>query len=155
MSMRRENGQMHVRWPSDRTLEAGSATADNVRIFDLSPQFCAEPGEYDWEYAGKQDMIVPYKNTAKSLAARREPVEAEGRNFQNIRWEKRRVWIVEGTLRRGESNVLARRRFYLDETSWDILLGEGYDTSGRLVTYYMRSDEAQADAGSKGHWYST
>jgi hypothetical protein len=41
--------------------------------------------------------------------------------------------IVEANLHQGQHNVNAKRRFYIDEDTWYILLGEGYDAQGNLV----------------------
>jgi hypothetical protein len=42
------------------------------------------------------------------------------------------VWEVEATLKSGERNIYAKRRFYVDEDSWQIALSEHYDGSGQL-----------------------
>ncbi len=49
-----------------------------------------------------------------------------------IRWELHRVWVVEATLHPGERNVLARRRFYVDEDTWNIGVSDAWDGSGNL-----------------------
>ena len=43
-----------------------------------------------------------------------------------------RVWIIEGTLRKGSRHIYAKRRFYLDEDSWQIVLADEYDSRGEL-----------------------
>ena len=42
------------------------------------------------------------------------------------------VWEVEATLKSGERNIYAKRRFFIDEDSWSILVSELYDGRGQL-----------------------
>ncbi|EMV9186381.1 DUF1329 domain-containing protein, partial [Escherichia coli] len=53
------------------------------------------------------------------------------------RFEKHRVWVVEATLKPGARHVYSKRRYYLDEDSWNILLGELYDSRGELWRNYQ------------------
>lgn len=39
---------------------------------------------------------------------------------QYVRYEKHRVWVVEATLKPGARHVYGKRRFYLDEDTWQI-----------------------------------
>ena len=49
-----------------------------------------------------------------------------------MRYEKHRVWVVEANLKSGQRHVYAKRRFYIDEDSWHIVLLESYDGRGQL-----------------------
>jgi hypothetical protein len=49
-----------------------------------------------------------------------------------MRYEKHRVWVVEANLKRGMRHVYAKRRFYIDEDSWQFVLTESYDGRGAL-----------------------
>ena len=46
------------------------------------------------------------------------------------------MWVVDAVLHPGEHNVNARRRLYIDEDTWQALLGEAYDASGEMVKIY-------------------
>jgi hypothetical protein len=83
----------------------------------------------------------------------RDLLQPKFSNPKITRWEKHSVWVVEGTLQPGESNVLARRRFYIDEDSWCILLGEGYDIAGTMVKCYMLFKGTTPATGKQGRWY--
>ncbi|KAI2682306.1 DUF1329 domain-containing protein [Pseudomonas sp. TNT3] len=88
---------------------------------------------YDWTLVGKQEMIVPY-NTYKLTYAR----DAKSLTTPNyispdfVRWEKHRVYVVEGNLKSGSKHIYQKRRFYLDEDSWAALASDQYDASGQL-----------------------
>jgi hypothetical protein len=106
----------------------GMATADVVDSYNGAPD------RYDWTLVGKQEMLVPYNSYA---------VHQKGIPYDNIlrsntvnpellRYELHRVWVVEADLRKGFSHPYAKRRFYLDEDSWQILAADLYDKSGEL-----------------------
>jgi hypothetical protein len=88
---------------------------------------------YDWTLVGKQEMIVPY-NTYK-LTYVRDAKSLTTPNFiapDFVRWEKHRVYVVEGNLKPGAKHIYQKRRFYLDEDTWAALASDQYDPSGQL-----------------------
>lgn len=106
----------------------GMATADQVDSYNGAPD------RYEWTLVGKQEMLVPYN----SYAVHQKGIAYDtilGDNTVNpelLRYELHRVWIVEADLRKGFSHPLAKRRFYIDEDSWQILAVDLYDRSGTL-----------------------
>lgn len=106
---------------------AGSGTYDDIYVFNGALD------RYDWALVGKQEMYVPY-NTYK-LTYIPEPGPLTTANHlspDHVRWEKHRVWVVEGTLKPGARHIYAKRRFYLDEDSWVALASDQYDAGGTL-----------------------
>ncbi|RON20909.1 outer membrane lipoprotein-sorting protein [Pseudomonas brassicacearum] len=106
---------------------AGAGTYDDVFVFNGALD------RYDWKLVGKQEMIVPY-NTYK-LTYVQDPKSITTPNHlapDFVRWEKHRVWVVEGTLKSGARHIYAKRRFYLDEDSWTALASDQYDARGQL-----------------------
>ena len=87
----------------------------------------------DWKLMGKKEMYVPY-NTYE-LTYQKDPSKLTKPNFlapDLVRWEKHRVWVVEGSLKAGARHVYKSRRFYLDEDSWVALASDEYDARGQL-----------------------
>ncbi|NBA96925.1 DUF1329 domain-containing protein [Pseudomonas sp. R5(2019)] len=106
---------------------AGAGTYDDVFVFNGALD------RYDWKLVGKQEMIVPY-NTYK-LTYAQDPKTLTTPNHlapDFVRWEKHRVWVVEGNLKVGARHVYQKRRFYLDEDSWAALASDQYDARGQL-----------------------
>ncbi|MGY2338769.1 DUF1329 domain-containing protein [Pseudomonas sp. SDO5532_S415] len=106
---------------------AGAGTYDDVFVFNGALD------RYDWKLVGKQEMIVPY-NTYK-LTYAQDPKSLTTANHiapDFVRWEKHRVWVVEGNLKAGARHVYQKRRFYLDEDSWAALASDQYDARGQL-----------------------
>ncbi|WP_339488763.1 DUF1329 domain-containing protein [Pseudomonas sp. EL_65y_Pfl2_R95] len=106
----------------------GMATADVVDSYN------GAPNRYEWKLLGKQEMIVPYN----SYAVHQQGIPYETilkrstLNPELLRYELHRVWVVEAELRKGFSHPYAKRRFYIDEDSWQILAVDLYNKDGEL-----------------------
>jgi hypothetical protein len=153
MSTQRENDRLHARRALEDAFARQNAVSPCVSMAGDGFSFCRDPAQYEWGYVGKRDMLVPYNcalfDAVTDRKAARSPLPA----MDSIRWEMHQVWIVEGTLYRGESNILQRRRFYIDVDSWLVLLGEGYDLSGQLVMYYVLDSYTNPSKLADGFWY--
>lgn len=106
---------------------SGSGTYDDVFVFNGALD------RYDWTLVGKQEMYVPY-NTYR-LTYNTDVKQLTTANHlapQFVRWEKHRVWVVEGKLKDGARHIYHKRRFYLDEDSWIALASDQYDARGQL-----------------------
>ena len=89
---------------------------------------------FEWNLVGKQELYVPYHNyrfdtPGLSYDTLLTPFHA---NPDYMRYEKRRMWVVEATLREGKRHIYGKRRFYIDEDSWNITMTENYDGRGEL-----------------------
>ena len=83
---------------------------------------------------GKKEIFVPYNNNRLNQVGL-DPDEIFGKNHVNPdywRWEKHRVWVLEATLKEGARHVYSKRRFYIDEDTWAMLMVETYDHAGEL-----------------------
>lgn len=106
---------------------SGSGTYDDVFVFNGALD------RYDWTLVGKKEMYVPY-NTY-SLTYQTDPKKLTTPNHLSpdfVRWEKHRVWVVEGKLKGNARHIYHKRRFYLDEDSWVALASDQYDARGQL-----------------------
>lgn len=126
-------GQRRVRLAPDlafdtpATQNAGAAFFDDIFMFNGSME------RYDFELIGKKEMYVPYNNYkyvwTASVADLLQPNHI---NPDVMRWEMHRVWVVEASLKSNARHAYAKRRFYVDEDSWFVLLNESYDARGEL-----------------------
>jgi hypothetical protein len=106
---------------------AGTTTYDDSFIYNGSPE------RFTWQLIGKQEMIVPVNNNKFVFELKVE--DLLGEKFldpDSIRWEKRRVWIVDSFLKEGSRHLYSRRTFYLDEDTWVAVAGEMYDGRDKL-----------------------
>ncbi len=77
-------------------------------------------------------MYIPYNNNRAANAKVAELVTPNHLNPGLVRWELHRVWEVEATLAPGKRHVAAKRKYYLDEDTWQIILFDGWDAKGEL-----------------------
>ena len=111
------------------------ATAtDGLAVSDMADMFNGAMDRFDWTLAGKREIYVPY-NAYKANAS---DVDYKGMVLpghidpSQMRYELHRVWVVEAHLRDGQRHINARRTYYLDEDSYQILMAEHYDGRGEL-----------------------
>ncbi len=96
---------------------------------DDSLGFNGAMDRYDWKLVGKKELYIPYHaykfDDPKVGYDKLLPRGHANPDF--MRYELHRVWVVEATLKNGARHVYAKRRFYVDEDSWQIALLESYD----------------------------
>jgi hypothetical protein len=152
MDVPTENGQIHVNAMPEITSEIQRASAIATTL-NANRSFCIDPGQYEWKYLDKKCVVVPFNLPSPDNEAESGKALLSNMNDIKMRWEKHLAWIVEGTLRRGESNILARRLFYLAEDSWLILYGEGFDEGDNFVSCYVLDHGQTSAAIYRGIWY--
>jgi hypothetical protein len=127
------SGQGRVRKAPDEAYDTPNPSANGINNYDDASGFAGSPQKYDWRLIGKQEMLVPYNCNILQQAAATDVVQPGFPSPDFIRWEKHRVWVVEATLHPGERNTSARRRIYVDEDTWTILLADMYGADGNMV----------------------
>jgi|UniRef100_UPI00404933B6 hypothetical protein len=108
--------------------------ADGMRTSDQFDMFNGAPDRYNWELVGKKEMIVPYNSYQihSGNLKYNDILHPLHINQDLARYEKHRVWVVEATLKPDAKHLYARRTFYVDEDSWQILAVDQYDSRGQL-----------------------
>ena len=127
-------GQRRVRRAPNLSYDAPIAASEGIRTADSTDIYNGNPDRYDWKLIGKKEIYIPYNNYKVNhpSVSYKELLQAGHINPAFTRNELHRVWVVEGTLRSGARHVYAKRRFYLDEDSWQIVLTDEYDSRGEL-----------------------
>jgi len=106
---------------------AGSNTFDDVFLFNGSMD------RFAFKLVGKKEMYLPYNAYNAVYGARQDDLlKPNHLNPDLVRWELRRVWVVEATLKEGKRHIYSKRVFYLDEDSWAALASDQYDARGQL-----------------------
>ncbi|MCG6656991.1 DUF1329 domain-containing protein [Halomonas campisalis] len=130
-------GQRRVRRAPTVAYDTPVPTANGINVYDEVYQFNGALDRYDWQLVGKQELYIPY-NDNRFINALSEGVApsalfpANHPNPDYKRWELHRVWVVEANLTEGQRHAYAKRRFYVDEDSWQIVMSESYDGRGDL-----------------------
>ncbi|MDE0853973.1 MAG: DUF1329 domain-containing protein [Nevskia sp.] len=107
---------------------------DGALYYDQVDMFSGDLDRYDWTLVGKQELYVPYNdNHLAGRAVRYRNLLRPGHLNQELpRYELHRCWIVDAVLKPGAHHVYARRRYYLDEDSWNIVAVDNHDATGSL-----------------------
>jgi hypothetical protein len=89
---------------------------------------------FEWSIVGRQEMYVPFHSYRfDDPALSQEQLLTVGHaNPDYMRYELRRVWVVEAKLRDGFRHIYGKRRFYVEEDGWNIAITENYDGRGEL-----------------------
>ena len=127
-------GQRRVRLAPQVAYDNPGTAADGLRTNDDFFMFNGATDRYDWKLIGKQELYVPY-NSYKLVGneIKHADVLRPGHlNPEHARYELHRVWVVEATLMPGQSHLYKKRRFYIDEDSWAVLVTDKYDNRDEL-----------------------
>ena len=127
-------GQRRVRRAPQVAYDGPGTASDGLRTSDNFDMYNGAPNRYDWKLVGKRELYIPYNNyQLDSPSVKYADIIKAGHTNQDLaRYELHRVWEVEATLKSGERNIYAKRRFFIDEDSWQIAVSEHYDGRGQL-----------------------
>ena len=128
------SGQRRVRTLPNACCDTPTPSTAGVMSFDELSVWGGRTDRFDWKLVGKQEMYIPYNTNNVQNAA--QPQDVLGKHHLNpdyVRWELHRVWVVESTLAAGKRHQLPKGRYYLDEDTWQALLGDRWDASGQLA----------------------
>jgi hypothetical protein len=108
--------------------------SDAQRTNDQYDMYNGAPDRYTWELVGRREMYIPYNSYAlhSDQLKYEDIVHAGHLNPDHLRYELHRVWVVDANLREGTRHVYARRTFYFDEDSWQIVGVDQYDGRGQI-----------------------
>ncbi|WP_394560321.1 DUF1329 domain-containing protein [Aquipseudomonas alcaligenes] len=128
-------GERRVRRLPMLAYEAMQPDTNGMATADVVDAYNGAPDRYEWTLVGKQEMLVPYNSYAvhQKGIAYEKILQKKHVNPELLRHELHRVWVVDAKLRKGFSHPYAKRRFYIDEDSWQILAVDLYDKNGELV----------------------
>ncbi|AYC34022.1 DUF1329 domain-containing protein [Pseudomonas cavernae] len=128
----------------------GTMTIDEDRLFNGAPE------RYNWKLIGKREIYIP-ANAFKPNSADIKYADMLTPNHPNpefMRYELRRVWVVEADLKESYRHVYGKRVLFLDEDTWHAVMSDNYDTRGELwkhamINYYYHPDMSAWQAGSQ------
>ncbi|HUY04467.1 MAG TPA: DUF1329 domain-containing protein [Rhodocyclaceae bacterium] len=132
-------GQRRVRRAPAVAYDTPDSVTSGIGFFDEAFMQFGPFDHHVYKLVGKKEMLIPY-NENRALAAK--PEDLVGKHFLNpnlVRWELHRVWEVDATLAPGKRHVVAKRKYYFDEDTWQIILLDGWDADGKLwrTTYTL------------------
>ncbi len=127
----------------------GNMSIDEDRLFNGTPE------RYNKDIIGKREMYVPanaYKPNTKDITYD-QLLTKNHANPKFFRYELRRVWVLEATLKENSNHIYGTRRLFLDEDTWHAVVADNYDIRGQLwkhayANYYYHPDSSAWQIGS-------
>ena len=132
-------GQRRVRRAPSVSYDTPDSVTSGVGFFDEAFMQFGPWDHHEYKLLGKKEMYVLYNNNRANAAKPEELFTPKFLNPDLVRWELHRVWVIDANLAPGKRHVVAHRRYYLDEDTWQILLVDGWDAQGQLwrMTYTL------------------
>ncbi|MFV8817744.1 DUF1329 domain-containing protein [Haliea sp. E17] len=103
---------------------------------------------FTYTLVGKREIYIPYHDYAfndPSTGDLDSRLTINHANPDYLRYELHRVWVVEGNLAPGKRHAYSKRRWYIDEDSWNFVLSENFDSRGNLWRVGFFTSEYQYD----------
>ncbi|WP_207062928.1 DUF1329 domain-containing protein [Motiliproteus sp. SC1-56] len=127
-------GQRRVRRAPQIAYDAPGTASEGLRTADNLDMYNGAPDRYEWNLVGKKELFIPYNSFALNSRdlSYGDILQPGHLNPDHLRYELHRVWVVEATLKEGERHIYHKRRFYVDEDTWQIAVADHYDARGEL-----------------------
>jgi len=125
-------GQRRVRKAPSVAYDTPDSVTSGIGLFDEAFMLFGPIDKHQLKLVGKREVYIPYNNNKAAAAKIDELVTPNTLNPSQVRWELHRVWEVEATLADGKRHVVPKRKYYVDEDSWQIVLLDGWDAKGEL-----------------------
>lgn len=126
-------GQGRVRRTPNLLYDTPDGYDDGINGYDETNGFEGPYNRYDFKLIGKQEKLIPYNNNAVFSRTMQQMHQQDFWDPEYVRWELHRCWLVDATLRPGYRNVLAHRKFWIDEDTWTVSVTDAYDGGGNLA----------------------
>ena len=127
-------GQRRLRRAPNVAYDNPGTASDGLRTNDQLDMFNGAMDRYEWKLVGKKELYVPansykiHSDKYKYKDLMKKSVIAQ----DLTRYELRRVWVVDSTLKKGTNHIYKRRTFYVDEDTWQIVEADVYDSRDQL-----------------------
>ncbi len=125
-------GEHRARKAPSLSYDTPNADASGYEALDEYYLFFGGPDRYDFRNLGKRELFIPYNNNNLLLRPPTDALTPTHENPDALRYERHRVWVVEGTLAPGKHHVAPRRRLYIDEDTWMVVYSDSWDEDGKL-----------------------
>ncbi|MBT9487644.1 MAG: DUF1329 domain-containing protein [Rubrivivax sp.] len=125
-------GQRRVRKLPNACCDTPTPATSGLMWFDELGVFSGKTDLFDWKLAGKRELLIPYNQNRLLQAKDAEVITGQHLNPEHVRWELHRVWVVEATLKQGQRHQAPRAVYYLDEDTWQGVLGDRWDAKNQL-----------------------
>jgi hypothetical protein len=139
-----DSATRRVRLAPDLAGDTPISALGGALLYDDGYMYDGDLNRFDFKLLGKKELIIP-SNNYDLIYPRDEKCKATGgklltpgaANSDCTRWEVRRVWHVQGTLRNGQRHVYSKRDLYVDEDQWFGGVVDAWDQGGKLYRVHL------------------
>jgi len=131
-------GQRRVRKAPSVAYDTPDTVTSGTGLFDEAFGSFGPMDRHAYKLVGKQEIYIPYNANRVPLAPVEDFIKPNHFNPDHVRWELHRVWVVEADLLPGKRHALPKRRYYIDEDSWGVVLADHWDAQGQLYHMYFQ-----------------
>jgi hypothetical protein len=127
-------GQRRLRRAPNLAYDNPLVGADGLGTTDQNDMFNGAMDRYEWKLIGKQTLYVPANSYRLHDDRLRYPDIVQRNHLAQdlTRYELRRVWVVEASLRPNMTHQYRKRRFFIDEDGWQIRVVDVIDGRDHL-----------------------
>lgn len=125
-------GTRRVRRAPTIAYDNPGTNSDGITTSDSFGGYNGAPDRFDWTMRARSEKFIAYNNFRRIKSSYDELTGPKHINQDVMRYEKHRVWEVEGNLKEEFRHVYAKRVFYIDEDTKGIVATEIYDGRGQL-----------------------
>lgn len=145
-------GQRRVKLAPEFSYDTPMATTGGTMFYDELFLFDGDQDRFEYKLLGRKEMFMPSNNTKTMMFCNKDQLfKGTHMNPECERWELRRAWVVEATLKPGMRHANSKRMYYWEEDSWTGGLLDGWDQAGKLsrfgVNYVMALPDIKAQTG--------
>ncbi|MDC8784652.1 DUF1329 domain-containing protein [Roseateles koreensis] len=125
-------GQRRVRKLPNACCDTPTPASAGLMSFDELSVFSGRTDLFDWKILGKKEILVPYNENRFLQAPDADIIKSQHLNPDHVRWELHRVWVVQANLLPGKRHQAPKGVYYLDEDTWQAMLGDRWDANNQL-----------------------
>ena len=125
-------GTRRVRRAPTIAYDNPGTNSDGITTADSFGGFNGAPDRFNWTVLGRSEKIISYNNFRKATIPHEELVTHKHLDQSKLRYERHRVWEVQGTKKENFRHIYAKRIFYIDEDTKQIMATEIYDGRQQL-----------------------
>lgn len=110
---------------------------DGHQFYDQIDVYNGVLERFTWKLLGRREMYIPV-NAYKIGVPPTKYADIARPNHINqdlARYELRRVWVVEANNKPDNRHTFAKRTFYIDEDSWNIVAIDNYDHENKMMQF--------------------
>lgn len=151
-----------VRLSPDSAADTPVSQVGGAQTFDDDIMFAGKKDRYEWNLIGRKEMYIPFNNYRYQYTDENDAECYGDAKFtaghpksECVRWEKQRVWHVQGVLKEGQRHVYHKRDIFVAEDTYVDGFSQMYDSSGNVYRVNLQMSAPFYEAQTAGISFNT